>query len=101
MARTFLDRPVSGAQSRMGACRELGGVVDRDCRRGRGPGWGLAGDTGPPPRGRGDRRSGAVPADLGPGEEAMSRLMRTSEVMKRPVVTMSGEDVAQIGRASC
>ena len=26
----------------------------------------------------------------------MSRLMRTSEVMKRPVVTMSGEDVAQV-----
>lgn len=26
----------------------------------------------------------------------MSRLMRTSEVTKRPVVTMSGEDVAQI-----
>lgn len=26
----------------------------------------------------------------------MSRLMRTSEVTKRPVVTLSGEDVAQI-----
>lgn len=26
----------------------------------------------------------------------MSRLMRTSEVMKRPVVTMGGEDVAQV-----
>lgn len=55
-----------------------------------------AADPGPPPQGRRDRRPGPLAAYRPAEGGSVSRLMRTSEIAKRPVVTMAGEDVAQI-----
>src|SRR5205085_4233650 len=74
----------------------LVGLADR-AGGGRGAGSGRCARGAGPPSARWrhcrPRRLAASPRQ---GRRSMTRLMRASEIEKRPVVTMAGEDVAQI-----
>src|ERR1700712_3433069 len=81
-------------------CRLAG--TDHHCARG--GDRGVPAHPGSASQGRRDRRPGQLaayrrdrPAPMtGPSSAPATRLMRTSELAKRPVVTMAGEDVAQL-----